>query len=50
MNNAVHWQAVEHALPAAGPLRAELDYREPIDLGEEIELVTYESCVALVTS
>jgi acyl-ACP thioesterase len=50
VNNAVHWQAVEHALPVAGRLRAELDYREPIDLGEEIELVTYEGCVALVAS
>jgi len=50
VNNAVHWQAVEHALPTAGPLRAELDYREPIDLGEELELVTFENCVALITS
>jgi acyl-ACP thioesterase len=48
-NNAVHWQAVEHALPAVGRLRAELDYREPIDLGEEIELVTFDNCVALMT-
>ena len=33
-----------------GRVRAELDYREPIDLGEGIELVTFDSCVALVTS
>ena len=44
VNNAVYWQAVEHVLPSAGvdparPLVAELDYREPIDLGDEIELV-----------
>lgn len=44
VNNAVHWQAVEHLLPATGidgarPLVAELDYREPIDLGDAVELV-----------
>ena len=44
VNNAVYWQAVEHVLPSTGvdlrkPLIAELDYREPIDLGDEIELV-----------
>jgi acyl-ACP thioesterase len=43
VNNAVHWQAVEHVLPGGGPdprlpLRARLDYREPIDLGERVEL------------
>jgi acyl-ACP thioesterase len=46
VNNAVHWQAVEHALRSAGPdprrpLRAELEYRHPIDLGEAIELVRF---------
>ena len=45
VNNAVYWQAVEHVLPSSGVdpgqgLVAELDYREPIDLGDEIELVT----------
>ena len=45
VNNAVYWQAVEHVLPSNGVdqvqrLVAELDYREPIDLGDEIELVT----------
>lgn len=44
VNNAVHWQAVEHALAlhevdAAQPLVAELDYRDPIDLGDAVELV-----------
>ena len=43
VNNAVHWQAVEHVLAGAGheprlPLRACVDYREPIDLGEHVEL------------
>ncbi len=45
VNNAVYWQAVEHVLPSTGidpgrPLVAELDYREPIDLDDAIELVT----------
>ena len=43
VNNAVHWQAVEHALALHGfdparPLVAELDYRDPIDLGDAVEL------------
>ena len=50
VNNAVHWQAVEHVLPTTGRLRADLDYRQPIDLGDELELVRFESCVALVAS
>jgi acyl-ACP thioesterase len=49
VNNSVHWQAVEHVLPTQGPARAELDYRQPIDLGEEVELVAFDKCVALVT-
>jgi acyl-ACP thioesterase len=48
VNNAVHWQAVEHALPVTGPVRAELDYRHPIDLGDEVELAAYDPCVAIV--
>ena len=44
VNNAVYWQAVEHVLPSSDvdpgrPLVAELDYREPIDLGDGLELV-----------
>ena len=59
VNNAVYWQAVEELLPGTGidpnkPLRAELDYRQPIDLGEELELVTVEEggrvAVAFVTT
>jgi acyl-ACP thioesterase len=43
VNNAVYWQAVEHLLLAAGPdprrpLRARIDYRDPLDLGDELEL------------
>ena len=52
VNNAVHWHAVEHVLPSLGvdpgrPLVAELDYREPIDLGDEIELVAARALVGL---
>ncbi len=43
VNNAVHWQAVEETLRANGidarePLVAELDYRDPIDRGDPLEL------------
>ncbi len=53
VNNAVYWQAVEELLPALEvdprlPLRAELDYRRPIDLGETIELAVWEHHVAFL--
>ncbi len=53
VNNAIHWQAVEHALAsgdvdAAGPLAAELDYREPVDLGDEVELLRAAEGAALL--
>jgi acyl-ACP thioesterase len=43
VNNAAYWSAVEHRLAEAGfdlrrPLRARLDYRHPLDLGERLEL------------
>jgi acyl-ACP thioesterase len=46
VNNAVHWQAVEDVLARDGPdpgvpFRAELDYREPLDLGDDLELVAW---------
>ena len=45
VNNAVHWQAVEDVLRASpvdvrAPLVAELDYRDPIDLADRVELAT----------
>ncbi len=45
VNNAVYWQAVEHVLASTGidprqPLVAELDYRDQVDLGDELELAT----------
>ncbi len=44
VNNAAYWTAVEHRLSERGvdlrrPLRARLEYRHPIDLGEAVELV-----------
>jgi acyl-ACP thioesterase len=46
VNNSVYWQAVEQLLPALhvdprAPLRADLDYREPIDVSEQVELATF---------
>ena len=54
VNNAVHWQAVEHALALHGfdparPLVAELDYRDPIDLGDAVELVSSDGDPLLAT-
>lgn len=45
VNNAVHWQAIEDVLRASpvdvkAPLVAELDYRDPIDLADRVELAT----------
>jgi acyl-ACP thioesterase len=45
LNNAVYWQAVEDVVGASGlepraPLVAELDYRDPIDLADRVELAT----------
>ena len=47
LNNAVYWQAVEEVVPALGldlcaPVRAELEYRQPVDLGEVVELAPFE--------
>jgi acyl-ACP thioesterase len=46
VNNAVYWKAVEDRLRVGGPdprspLRARLDYRHPIDLGERVELAEF---------
>jgi acyl-ACP thioesterase len=61
VNNAAYWQAVEERLldprPDATlqapidphrPLRAYLDYRHPIDLGDEVELVETASADGLL--
>jgi acyl-ACP thioesterase len=50
VNNAVHWQAVEDMLPVTGQLQAELDYRQPIDLGDDLELAVFGNCLALTTA
>ena len=43
VNNTVYWQAIEHVLHGAGPepkrpLRARVDFRDPLDLGDPLEL------------
>ncbi len=53
VNNAVYWQAVEQLLPSTAvdprrPLVAELDYREPIDLDDGIELDATDAAGQLV--
>ena len=44
VNNAVYWEAVEDTLGGSAvdpyrPLAAELDYRDPVDLADRVELV-----------
>ena len=44
VNNAAYWHAVEERLAESGldprgPLRARLDHRRPLDLGDEVELL-----------
>jgi len=46
VNNAVYWQAVEDRFAREGPRlalphRALLDYRDPIDLGDDVELAGF---------
>ena len=46
VNNAVYWQAIEDRLARddvslAAPVRAQLDYRDPIDLGDDVELAEW---------
>jgi acyl-ACP thioesterase len=43
VNNAAYWQPVEHCLDGSGldtrrPHRARLDYRHPVDLGDDLVL------------
>jgi acyl-ACP thioesterase len=47
INNAAYWHAVEHSMPSNGPdlrlpTRAYLDYRHPIDLGEDVDLAEFQ--------
>jgi len=53
VNNAAYWQAVEHVLDRSPvdpmrPLVAELDYREPIDLGDRVELLVPQEASTLL--
>jgi acyl-ACP thioesterase len=52
VNNAAYWQAVEERLAVGGlgpgrPIRALLDYRHPIDVGDEVALVEVASAEQL---
>jgi acyl-ACP thioesterase len=38
VNNAAYWIAVEEQLELASPHRAVLEYRQPLDLGDAVEL------------
>ena len=53
VNNSIHWQAVEHALAGSTidlqrPLAAELDYPEPLEIGDDVELVSANEGAAMV--
>lgn len=55
VNNAAYWSAVEHYLYAAGhdlrhPVRARLDYRRPLDLGEQVELAVHRDDGSIVVA
>ena len=50
VNNAVYWQAVEEVLPIDGPARAELDYRQPIDLGDDLELLVADGSIGFAVA
>ncbi len=46
LNNAVYWQTLEELLPRSTvaperPVRGLLEYRQPIDLDDEVEIVEY---------
>ena len=46
MNNTAYWQAVEHVAAESGfelrkPFRALLDFRESVDLGDDLELTEH---------
>ena len=41
--------AVEDTLPVTSRLQAELDYRQPLDLEDELELAPFDNCLGFVT-
>lgn len=54
VNNTVHWQAIECLLPELGidprrPVRGELEYHRPLDVGEQLTLIASEKGVAFVS-
>jgi acyl-ACP thioesterase len=48
VNNAAYWSAVEEVLAPAGPCEALLEYRQPVDLGDAVELAVWGDRLALV--
>jgi acyl-ACP thioesterase len=60
VNNAVYWQAVEdwcarEGIGVSSPHRADLDYRDPIDLDDRVELATFTApalgrCIAFLAA
>ena len=57
VNNAAYWHAIEDRLVPGGldptlPLRARLDHRHPLDLGDDVELLEERTgtrlCIAFV--
>jgi acyl-ACP thioesterase len=51
VNNAVYWQAVEDlsslTVDLRSPHTAQLDFREPVDLGEPLELISFQQDLGL---
>jgi acyl-ACP thioesterase len=52
VNNAAYWSPLEEAWTGrlGGRLRAILEYRKPIDLGEQVELVVDGELASLVVA
>jgi acyl-ACP thioesterase len=51
VNNAAYWAGAEELLPAQpGSLRARLEYRRPVDLGDPVELAAWDGGFAFVVA
>ena len=48
VNNAAYWVPLEEQWRLDGPVRATLEYRQPIDVGERVELVGEDRLLWLV--
>jgi acyl-ACP thioesterase len=47
VNNAAYWAAVEEGLAPPGPCEALLEYKQPLDLGDAVELLEWDDGLAL---